>query len=675
MQYSKVFDYPDLFKDVADALRIAENYQEALQFYEPLQQVENLPPDFYHSGMASCYHSLGLVDQAEQCFRLTIDADETNLDALRDLIRMFVEAGRPDRADPYVKELASKRPRARQLAQTQAADAADLPIDSIEDLAEEALEVDDDHAYVLDEIYAASKSRKKKGSHHKGKTASQKRPQKGPKPPVPEDKDFVPQFLELHQHQQRIAAGESEAKADWLEVSRPLIERFKASRALVPLDRHIKFMGYTAEARELAKKPGHLVDGTDPLLEPIPTGFAGIAFEEWLDTFMNTGVYLAEEGSTQEAYATMKAASDCVVWRHSKESMLIVHMTWAVCALLNADDQTITDVCRYIMREYQFVTDSYRLYAALHLLCPQPNLWYNGNAAQKFILRQIKAVDFSLIGAEKALSVYNERAYLHTRDAEGNPIEAQEMDVALLMLYGQMLYTAGSYTQALNYFFRCLALDPDNLLVNLTAGLAFLHHAIKRQAENRHGQIIQALSFLFKYLQRRETSQELVERQEAFFNVGRAFHTIGLQHLAVDYYEKSLEIGQEMKALKLDKQSDSNRSTVDADGDTAMDNANHVEEQRVPEPLRVNDEIGVGREARENGEPRNRDQEQRPEAAVFNQIEGGSSASPGHAVVPDDVDDFEEDFSMEAAYALQTLWLVSENTEMALEVTEKWLVI
>ena len=669
MQDSKVFDYPDLFKDAADALRATENFQEALQFYEPLQQVDNLPPDFFHSGIATCYRGLGLVDQAEQCFRISIDANETNLDALKDLIRMFIEAGLPNRADPYVKELAAKRPKARRLAQSREAKSADVPINSIEDPIEDPIENPVEEVPDVEDDDALETSKKKTRRKPKEKRAA-----KRPRPPVAEDNDFIPQLLELRQHKQSIAAGDKEAKADWLEVSRPLIERFKATKALVPSDRHVKFMGYTTEARERAKKPKNKIDEAEPLSQPIPTGFVGIPFEEWLDTFMNTGIYLAEEGNTEEAYATIKAASDCVVWRHSKDSMLAIHMTWAVCALLNGDDQTITDVSRYIMREYQFTTDSYRLYSVLHLLCPQPNLWYNGNAAQKFVLRQVKAIDFSLIGAEKALSVYNERAHFHTRDSEGNHIEAKDMDVALLMLYGQMLYAAGSYMLALNYFFRCLALDPENLLVNLTAGLAFLHHAIKRQAENRHGQIIQGLSFLFKYLRRRETSKEPVERQEAFFNVGRAFHMLGLQHLAVDYYEQCLDIDQEAKDVRLENQTKPSRTTVDADGDTAMEDAGGEGGTKSSPPVDADGEDGAAGEQEDNGEDQSNEREQVNAAGQAFQMNGVSPVDPAQAGAQEE-DGFEEDFSIEAAYALQTIWLASENTEMALEVTEKWLVI
>ena len=122
----------------------------------------------------------------------------------------------------------------------------------------------------------------------------------------------------------------------------------------------------------------------------------------------------------------------------------------SVCALVANDDETLCSISRFFMREYQFVTDSYRLYSAFHRHCHRPHLWYNSSASQKYILRQVKAVDFSLIGEQRALALYNERASFTTRDQQGNILRAESVDVALLMLYGQILYAGGSYAYALS---------------------------------------------------------------------------------------------------------------------------------------------------------------------------------------------------------------------------------
>lgn len=72
-----MYDYPDLFRDVANALRDTNCYYEALRYYKPLALV----PDFVHAsdyvGMASCYKSLGLELEAESCYRTIAKLDRS----------------------------------------------------------------------------------------------------------------------------------------------------------------------------------------------------------------------------------------------------------------------------------------------------------------------------------------------------------------------------------------------------------------------------------------------------------------------------------------------------------------------------------------------------------------------------------------------------------------------
>lgn len=74
-------------------------------------------------------------------------------------------------------------------------------------------------------------------------------------------------------------------------------------------------------------------------------------------------------------------------------------------------------------------------------------------------------------------------------------------------------------------------------MINLNVGLAYMHHALKRQAENRQHLILQALTFLFNYYNPRKTSAHVEERQEAHYNMARSYHMLGLTNLAIPYYD------------------------------------------------------------------------------------------------------------------------------------------
>lgn len=102
------------------------------------------------------------------------------------------------------------------------------------------------------------------------------------------------------------------------------------------------------------------------------------------------------------------------------------------------------------MKEFQFVTDGYRLFSAVNRLCDGRNTWFNCGPSQKYIRRQLKAMDYSLVGHSRVRSLNQERASYTTKNSEGKPIHATDMDLALLMLYGHMLYLGKSFAVALS---------------------------------------------------------------------------------------------------------------------------------------------------------------------------------------------------------------------------------
>ena len=131
-------------------------------------------------------------------------------------------------------------------------------------------------------------------------------------------------------------------------------------------------------------------------------------------------------------------------------------LTGLACALRFDDDEIVCTAARWFTKEFQFTTDGYRLHAALNRLCQGSNSWYNSGPSQKFVLRQVKAMDYALVGDECRAQHFAEKASYTTRDAQGGPIVNEDMDIALLMLYGHMLYSGTSYSFALS---PCLRSD------------------------------------------------------------------------------------------------------------------------------------------------------------------------------------------------------------------------
>ena len=120
------------------------------------------------------------------------------------------------------------------------------------------------------------------------------------------------------------------------------------------------------------------------------------------------------------------------------------------CALIASDHETSCSIARWFMKEFQFVTDGYRLFSAVNRLCDGVNNWFNCGASQKYVLRQLKAMDQSLVGQSQHRNFFVEKPSYTTRDDQGNPIQASDMDLSLLMLYGYILYLGKSYSLALS---------------------------------------------------------------------------------------------------------------------------------------------------------------------------------------------------------------------------------
>src|SRR5271154_2762435 len=92
-------------------------------------------------------------------------------------------------------------------------------------------------------------------------------------------------------------------------------------------------------------------------------------------------------------------------------------------------------------------------------------------------------------------------------------------------------------------------------MLELSIGISYLHRAMQRQASNRHLIVLQAFTFLFQYRQliyeqsNNHASMGAAMRQQAEYNLARAFQQLGLFTFAARYYEDAIRISVEMRGL------------------------------------------------------------------------------------------------------------------------------
>jgi general transcription factor 3C polypeptide 3 (transcription factor C subunit 4) len=125
-------------------------------------------------------------------------------------------------------------------------------------------------------------------------------------------------------------------------------------------------------------------------------------------------------------------------------------LTQIVCAINTNDEEKCITIARHLMRDGG-ISDSSRMFALLSKLCQSPVSWYTSGPAQKFILRQIKAIDVSYEATTKSATGKPDFDQSITAAAKLN------MDICLLMLYGHILFTSTSYTYAIGKYWRAKA--------------------------------------------------------------------------------------------------------------------------------------------------------------------------------------------------------------------------
>lgn len=121
-------------------------------------------------------------------------------------------------------------------------------------------------------------------------------------------------------------------------------------------------------------------------------------------------------------------------------------------------------MARYFTSKHQFDTDAFRMFAALSRLCPSPASWYASGPVQKFLLRQIRIMDTTLVpksandgrgGGVGAGTGGESPAASGSEDGGPLPTElatypGKELDSTLLTIYGHVLFISNSFTYALS---------------------------------------------------------------------------------------------------------------------------------------------------------------------------------------------------------------------------------
>ncbi|KIX05535.1 uncharacterized protein Z518_06407 [Rhinocladiella mackenziei CBS 650.93] len=562
---ANVFEYPDLFLEVARALYAAQEHNQALRYFEPLKEVNAYSDTDFWLGIAACSYICGNKVQAIECYEEAKSGDDNCGEARTQLSKLYADLGERAKAMENARE--AVRIAASSVQRTEKRKYERKEQRLAREAAEKALKqayrlpssIDQDNP--IDRIEARLQRKRRRLTRDKSVIAPrmippnrQERPLTSkPMTAVERETHRTENILRLYttlvDSTEAMREGDEIARNTWMDCAEVLITDFRSNRVFYPAERHAAFTGYDREAQNVRSRKyweaRHELERNEnqdfpiPSVElSIPTEYRQIHFSDWLDVFLEYALLLAntsEFDARHRCYTVIMAVLDCVVWYHDPQAILQTYICYLACALALRDDATLFNiVLRWFIRTFQFCTDAYRLFSAMNFVYPHSNhkggkdgqmssaVFRNG-PTQKFMFRQVMNFDLNLPqdyhpeefgGVPDFMRHTGEQIRPDDGDdslfasPSGQTATPKEMDVVLLTLYAHILYAGGSFPNALSYYFRALSLDPKNHVVLLSIALSYIHEMLKRQTDNRHMFMLQGWAFFEEYADaRREWAQ------------------------------------------------------------------------------------------------------------------------------------------------------------------------
>lgn len=350
-------------------------------------------------------------------------------------------------------------------------------------------------------------------------------------------------FMDVQVHRAAMKAGDEEATDAFVEAALGMLDDFTDMRVFFPdRDKYLRLKeGDTARYNRHGKIPDDA---------KTPEKFLAIPFTDWHHTFSDLALVYARNAEQDKCYRILQdVLAGANVFYHNNRLKMTTYAVSFYCGLAFNDNQFIIDLARDLVKDSgDRGGEAYQVFAAVNRFAFGSN-WFSAGPTQKWMLRMVKSHDYLAMPPEvrDRFDFSQQTPNLAKKSAELNG-ELQDLDAGVLLLYGHMVAVANHSFSALPYYYRALALDPDNICVNLSIATMWIQNSMKRQTNNRQYGIHQGLAFLFRYYDLRVASGLACHRQEAEFNVARMWHYLGLNHLAVPVYEKVLALSEHVQA-------------------------------------------------------------------------------------------------------------------------------
>ncbi|KAJ6261002.1 hypothetical protein Dda_3667 [Drechslerella dactyloides] len=552
-----VMNIGDLLLAAGDTCAEANKHEEAVDLWIPLTEIDFFQTVDLWLRLGKSYKVLRNWDNARRCLECVVECKADDLESRLLLIEIYEVLDMNERALEVVNEVIDIRARNREQRRAKG--------DS---------EATHEGTSAGTSLFVTTKDGKKKPKSRKyNPTASERYQAEKQRTEL-----CLQNYQKLELLRPKVEQQDTDAILQWLDTAGEMFDDFRSSRALYPSERRFEyagFLGYTTARRSgkrinlesqmnlmkrrLESNLEYQMDLEDKQVDDQPqpdiTQYRGLGFDIWLNIILNYAILLTlhEEGGEVIAYDVCKAARDANIFYHDKKDpdrtkrpRFLICLIHLACAIFAQDSDQTSEVLRYFTSTLLFYDDSYHLYSTAASFVRGTLKTYPGTTLfsvqnnQKYLMRQLKALDKHVLGK----NVCGVSAQL-LRDDDDNELVPETMSINALVLYAQIMLDGRSYTSSLHYLSRAYAVQDNHPMILFQMALAYLHRAMQRQSENRQYHILQGLVFLNRYYKIKRASADWFDRQEAEYNLARAYHQIGLEHYAAEYYEKVVKMSEE----------------------------------------------------------------------------------------------------------------------------------
>lgn len=551
---------PDLFFKVGMELESFAFYKEALEFLIPLSYYEEYNTSELVATIAKCLRETEDFENAKDTYIRLLDYDNNNVELKVALAECYFYLDNIDAANKLYKEARIQRAKEKESAQQNLAiSKTDKLIQEAEELMEEDEEDDDIGAPQAIIEDGPIKKRKKKRINYSSDeidTMSVKSEIRVKKLYDKATKLLIQ--IELLHQKDSLTSSESTSLQImvnvWIEIVSDLIEifamyrfffsSFKGKKFYIKLRLRTSKLGIDQKLSRMKHLQNEIILSQTYSSNEYPEGeFKVLAYDLWYDLFVKYALIIAEfEKDAENAISIQEIIREVVPFKEKEFTTQLVGLSIGV---ITQDISLIMTQTRSLMNDYQFAIDALKIYLASMVTTFDMEQSFADPPSQKFMLRQLKAFDSLMDDGKEHISG---KATVTKKN-----VDPTKHHFLINYVYASYLFTNKSYHSALVYLLKLYHTYPNNPDLLFLLALANLQRSLQRKTLNTNFQILQGFTFMLEYIKTKDQNDPY-ERMESYYNLGRSFNLLGLDHIAIGFYEKVLEIKVDDPAYDLKRE-------------------------------------------------------------------------------------------------------------------------